>query len=98
MKDGTDCEFPQCNFGPFPRDAFRVHARVQATTARTLIVGRGPVAVRDLLAGLPEPTGNVLRRRLGLGRLENRLDPGGVGRLAQGLAFLAQVLQVHTVP
>ena len=66
-----------------------------ATSKRSLIVGRGPVAVHDLLAGFPEPTSHVLRHRLGLGRLQDPLDLGDVGRLVQKPALLAQVLQVH---
>ena len=85
-------------FGIFPRSASPLQVPVQVTSKRKSIVGRGPFAVHDLLAGLAEPTSHVLRHRLGLGRLQDPLDPGGVGRLAQGPALLAQVLQVHTVP
>ena len=80
-----------CNFGPFLRGASPRQVQVQATNNRNLSIGRGPVAVDDLLAGLPETTSHVLRNCLGLGRLQDPLDPGGAGRLAQGLAILALV-------
>ena len=46
-------------FGLFPRSASPLQVPVQVTSKRKSIVGRGPFAVHDLLAGLPEPTGYV---------------------------------------